>query len=269
MRNRLLLDPNDKFSQNAWDDVSLSPEALHKAQQKIKNDEAHLPTTPPTITYEPWHHFYTNHQTAFFKERHWILSEFPMLNTTNQRIFEVGCGTGSTLSQIPTTNHLFGIDCAAAAINIIQNRPNFIPTHFTTHNATLPQPFPQLYTNMDFVLLIFTLSAIHPDHHQTVLHHINRSLKPQGTLLFRDYAEMDLTQLRFKPHQILAPNLYQRGEGTYAYFFTLNYLQTLAQATNFTITHIQEDRRLLINRKKQLEMPRHWIQLQLTKNNPT
>jgi hypothetical protein len=50
-----------------------------------------------------WDSFYKINQSNFFKDRHWILREFPELqeaqefdNPKTKTILEVGCGVGNT-----------------------------------------------------------------------------------------------------------------------------------------------------------------------------
>jgi methyltransferase-like protein 6 len=42
-------------------------------------------------------------------------------------------------------------------------------------------------SSQDFVLCMFVLSAIHPQHHVAVIRKLTKALKPGGKLLFRDY----------------------------------------------------------------------------------
>jgi methyltransferase-like protein 6 len=51
----------------------------------------------------------------------------------------------------------------------------------------------------DLASLIFVLSAIHPEKHVIALKNIAAILKPNGKVIFRDYAENDHAMLRFKP----------------------------------------------------------------------
>ncbi|KAI5189345.1 tRNA N(3)-methylcytidine methyltransferase METTL2 [Nematocida sp. AWRm77] len=260
---RELTSEEDKFKHNAWDKVSISEEKIQEARMKIQNDETHIPAEHKEVSYEPWNAFYKKHRMSFFQERAWITKEFPELLQENKRVFEVGCGTGSSLSQIIQHSTVFGIDYSTSAISIIKHRPGFSQGTFQAHNAALPDPFP--YKDQDYILMIFTLSAIDPKAHPTVFRKIKDSLSPGGVLLFRDYGYMDLTQLRFKPEQILDKNFYQRGEGTCAYFFTEEAIRALAQNAGLEVIEYKEDKRLLINRKKKLEMQRSWIQARFRK----
>jgi methyltransferase-like protein 6 len=62
----------------------------------------------------------------------------------------------------------------------------------------------------DICLLIFTLSAVHPDNMADVLRVAFSGLRPGGALLFRDYGLYDMPSMRFPPEQLLANNLYFR-----------------------------------------------------------
>lgn len=250
----------DKYKENAWDNVELTEERKKEYEEKIRNDEAHIKTGLYSIEYNSWDIFYRKHKNLFFKDRKWIKNEFPELNSTGKRVLEIGCGTGSTLSQIASQD-VYGIDCSARAIEIISSREELKKKHFCVHDISSEKPIP--YSNMDYILLIFTLSAIHPSSHVSVLKKARDSMNKGGVLLFRDYAEMDMTQIRFKPHQILEKGFYKRGDGTYAYFFTRETLESIAKEAGLKIVSVIEEKKLLINRKKKIEMHRHWIQMKM------
>lgn len=130
-----------------------------------------------------WDAFYGIHQNNFFKDRHWLFTEFPELKTNNSdtgadspnrtNIFEIGCGVGNTIFPILKYNadpnlQLFGCDFSAKAIDIMRNHDEFdakrcqvFVLDATAQRWTDEVPFEE--NSLDIIVLIFVLSAIHPD----------------------------------------------------------------------------------------------------------
>jgi tRNAThr (cytosine32-N3)-methyltransferase len=124
--------------------------------------------------------------------------------------------------------------------------------------------------SVDVVLMIFIFSALSPSQWKQAVHNIYRVLKPGGEVLFRDYGRGDLAQVRFKKGRYLEENFYIRGDGTRVYFFEKDELIKIwtgieaddasAGSTGFEVVNLGVDRRLLVNRAKQLKMYRCWMQ---------
>jgi methyltransferase-like protein 6 len=77
-----------------------------------------------------WDIFYKNNQTNFFKDRHWCKSEFPELQTSGTRIFEIGCGVGNfLLPQLErnSTCFMYGCDFSPRAIQMLKDCPKYDP----------------------------------------------------------------------------------------------------------------------------------------------
>ena len=109
--------------------------------------------------------------------------------------------------------------------------------------------------------MVFVFLALHPDQWKQAVDNLSKVLKPGGEILFRDYGRYDLAQVRFKKGRLLDDNFYIRGDGTRVYFFTEEELEEIfCEKGPFKKEKIATDRRLLVNRKKQLKMYRNWLQ---------
>ncbi|KAL3699322.1 hypothetical protein R1sor_017344 [Riccia sorocarpa] len=77
----------------------------------------------PVFSPSAWESFHKNHSNAlFFKERRYLVKEFPELISGSRDItvLEVGCGTGSSVVPILRANGnatCYGCDCSAAALD--------------------------------------------------------------------------------------------------------------------------------------------------------
>lgn len=130
-------------------------------------------------------------ELSFFKDRHWLFTEFPELApdyagpgevstgpnpqdasaVQGRRIFELGCGVGNTIFPIlkysqDRTLRVFGCDFSATAIDIMNAHDEFDKERcqvFVMDATTEHWAVPFGEGTMDFIILIFVLSAIHPE----------------------------------------------------------------------------------------------------------
>lgn len=317
---RYLTDTKNVFEHNAWDNVVWDEEQEEEAKRKTEEQLAHPASQEDKERFnceadQFWDKFYGIHENRFFKDRHWLFTEFPELapeyylskeelaklsslgaggNTENAikeheeetpqtevfpgqsatfRIFEVGCGVGNTVYPVLKANNdpnlmVYCCDFSSTAIDLVKENPDYKCGRCTAFVCDISDPdstvpFPE--ASLDVIILIFVLSAIHPDRFQAVMNRLAGFLKPGGILLFRDYGRYDMAQLRFKKGRCLSENFYARGDGTRVYFFTQDELRTLM--TNAGLEERQNliDRRLQVNRGRQLKMYRVWIQCKYVK----
>jgi tRNAThr (cytosine32-N3)-methyltransferase len=126
--------------------------------------------------------------------------------------------------------------------------------------------------SVDVAVMIFIFSALSPLQWKKAVENVYRVLKPGGEVCFRDYGRGDLAQVRFRKGRYLEENFYIRGDGTRVYFFDRDELADLWSGKlttdgeagtvqpSFDVEELGVDRRLLVNRAKQLKMYRCWMQ---------
>ncbi|CAH0715573.1 unnamed protein product, partial [Brenthis ino] len=306
--NRLLENVDEVFKHNAWDNVQWDAEQEKAAAEKVELNslvtftEEHLKDLELNAD-KHWDAFYDIHQNRFFKDRHWLFTEFPELapdNTSapvrvfpssesnhgnneesiktvdfnNKRyIFEIGCGVGNTIfpilqySQDPNL-FIYGCDFSSKAIDIMKQNELYDTKRcevFVLDATSSAWNVPFAENSLDIIVLIFVLSAIDPSKMQIVISHIYKYLKPGGLVVFRDYGKYDLAQLRFKKGRCISNNFYARGDNTMVYFFTQQEISNLFKSVGFVEEQNLVDRRLQVNRGKMLTMYRVWIQAKYRK----
>lgn len=240
---------DDPYLHNAWDDPFISTETHIEKLNKLETHKNTHNNLKFISDPSHWDNFYTNHGTSFFKDRNWLLNSFPSINSGH--VLELGCGVGNSM---PHLMNATGIDFSHTAISLAKSRfPNF---KFFVHNLTNTIELPQT----DSVLMVFCLSAIDKSFHKFIFDKIWKCLKPGGKLFFKDYGYMDMVQLRYKQSQVVEENFYRRGDGTFTYFFKELEVKELAINSNFEIENLKVERKLLVNRKRKLEMYRVMIE---------
>ncbi|RDW68498.1 actin binding protein-like protein [Coleophoma crateriformis] len=285
--SRHLKDEADVFEFNAWDHVETDDTYKEYAElQYAKQRESPVSDFDKTrFNGDPakwWNNFYKNNTSNFFKDRKWLQQEFPVLSEITKAdagsitLLEVGAGAGNTAYPILAHNQnpnlkIHACDFSKKAVQVIRENEAYDTKNIQADvwdlaGDVLPTDLEE--GSVDIVVLIFIFSALSPAQWEQGVHNVYRLLKPGGEVLFRDYGRGDLAQVRFKKGRYLEENFYIRGDGTRVYFFEKEELENIwagegrapDNKPQFEIVEMGVDRRLLVNRAKQLKMYRCWMQ---------
>nr|GMC53080.1 putative methyltransferase [Ipomoea batatas] len=94
-----------------------------------------------------------------------------------------------------------------------------------------------------------------------VIQNLGKILKPDGYVLFRDYAIGDLAQERFiSKEQKISENFYVRGDGTRAFYFSDEFLINLFKENGFDTEEHALCFKQVENRSREIVMNRRWVQ---------
>ncbi|CAN8253841.1 unnamed protein product [Cochlearia groenlandica] len=118
---------------------------------------------------------------------------------------------------------------------------------------------------VDFVTLIFTLSAVPKERMPQAIKECFDVLKPGGMLLFRDYGLYDMTMLRFEVEKRIGFRQYMRSDGTLSYFFCLDTVRKLLTDAGFAEVELEYCCVKAINRRKGKDMYRVWVHAKFQK----
>lgn len=291
--HRTLSPSDDVFTYNAWDHVVPDSshisfcESQYAAQRSAPVsdfDRTRFNTNPEKW----WDLFYKQKSATFFKDRKWLVQEFPVLGDITKEdagpkvVVEVGAGAGNTAFPIMRINHnndltVHAVDFSARAVETMRGVEEY--AGFSTEDADtrcglmradvwdaagddLPPGVEE--GQVDVVIMIFIFSALNPRQWDKAVGNVLRMLKPGGQVLFRDYGRGDLAQVRFKAGRYMEENFYVRGDGTRVYFFETEELEGI-WGGGFDILNLDVDRRLIVNRQRRIKMYRCWIQGKFSK----
>ena len=233
-----------------------------------------------------------------------VLTQLTKQGAGPAKILEVGAGAGNTAFPILAANEndelmIHACDFSKKAVDLIRANEAYDESKIRAEVwdiacEKLPPGIQE--GSVDVVLLVFIFSALSPEQWHAAVSNIWKVLKPEGEVCFRDYGRGDLTQVRFKRGRLLEESFYIRGDGTRVYFFEEEELRKIwtgapakKEATErpmsnqcpvnaatqdersnpvwpaFEISSLGVDRRMLVNRQKQLKMYRCWLQARLKK----
>ncbi|XWS17618.1 hypothetical protein CRYUN_Cryun33cG0082500 [Craigia yunnanensis] len=198
-----------------------------------------------------WDQFYRQHQDKFFKDRHYLDKEWDQFFSScySYRVNvsdlgkQVGCGAGNAVFPLIATYP----DVFVHACDFSQREVNLVK--------------------------IFVLSAVSPEKMPLVLQNIKKVLKPNGYVLFRDYAVgivcpfADIYDIRKYGFQFLFNSVggVCHYAGIYmgikrAFYFSNEFLTSLFKEKGLDAEELGLCCKQVENRARELVMNRRWIQ---------
>lgn len=216
-----------------------------------------------------WQIFYHNHETGlFYKPRRYLCQEFARYLPVNDAssgdtdefiVLEVGCGHGCSIFPLigrlsPSTKYI-ATDFSPQALHIMSQHPRYDESVVTLKCWDITQASEIGMAHV--VLCVFVLSAIHPDQHVVVLRNLADTIECGGHILFRDYAEHDMTMYRHKIR--LGERLFRRLDGTLAFYFNDEYLRLIATSCELELIECSYATVCVKNRASRVSMNRVFI----------
>ncbi|KAF2077533.1 hypothetical protein CYY_001151 [Polysphondylium violaceum] len=206
-------------------------------------------------------------------------------------MFEVGCGVGNTtlpLLELNSNLYFHSFDFSQHAVKLLAQaveenegyRGRCVSFVFNAIDGYDSMPVKAEPNSMDLVIIIFVLSAMDPKTIPSCVDMCHKVLKPGGKVLIRDYAIDDMAQNRFDSTNIneidqqviasgsknkLGDNFHVRFDGTRAYYFSLEILESLFKEKGFKTEQNIYVERKVFNRKHNNLMERKFIQSKFIK----
>ncbi|KAL4585052.1 hypothetical protein LXL04_009665 [Taraxacum kok-saghyz] len=225
-----------------------------------------------------WDVFYKRHQDRFFKDRHYLDKEWGhyFSEAEEKVILEVGCGAGNTIFPLAATYpgiFIHACDFSPRAVDLVKAHKDFKKEKINAFACDLTSEDLMNHispSSVDIVTMIFVLSAVSPEKMSLVLKNIKKILKPNGYVLFRDYATGDLAQERLiSKDQKISENFFVRGDGTRAFYFSEEFLTNLFQENGFFMEECGVCCKQVENRSREIVMNRRWVQAAFRVNDKT
>ena len=157
------------------------------------------------------------------------------------------------MKQYFPTSNIYGVDVSSTAVQTLEQQ--ILDGHFAVgdiSDASLHIPCEP--STVDFVFLVFTLSAIDPAHHVDVFRNAARCLKLGGCVLFRDYSFYDLVQTRCKTS--LGEKRYVKLDAVGVAFFSLDNVANVCQYSGLEVIWQKYCTVKNTNRKKDVSIQR-------------
>ncbi|WZZ54452.1 hypothetical protein YC2023_054559 [Brassica napus] len=244
-----------------------------------------------------WDIFYKHHGDRFFKDRHYLDKEWNSYFSVSSKANSsgicsitysspefVGCGAGNTIFPlIATYPHIFVYACdfSPRAVDLVKAHEEYTETRVCAFASDLtgddldkhisPSSVDIVTMNIKRVLKVSIKFVLIPREDALPLPSCcSFVFQPNGCILFRDYAVGDLAQERFSgKDQKISDNFYVRGDGTRAFYFSNEFLETLFGKEGFEVEEIGVCCKQVENRSRELVMNRRWVQATFRLSNGT
>ncbi|KAI9991280.1 hypothetical protein PInf_018927 [Phytophthora infestans] len=266
----VLEDPKRVVCDDVW-----TEERERLAREHLSQDKSTIPQFWQNKYEEDaaksWDKFYKRNSTNFYKDRHYLHLVFEDLGVVPQTeekrtLLEVGSGVGNAalpLLEINPALNIVAIDFADSAIDLLKTQPLYDMARVSasvcdiTKDALPDAAFAN--GGVDFALLLFSLSALHPDKMKAAVKKVVAAIKPGGKLFFRDYGRYDQAQLRFRSGCKLQENFYVRQDNTRAYYFTTEEIADIFTEAGLVPVENEYIRRQYANRLHNVVRFRVWV----------
>lgn len=265
-----------------WNAFYLTKSSLYKDRHLLRSQL--VDAVSPSVAADPSVHVAPLHE----QQRHAAQHARDLL------LVEAGCGAGASVYPLLRANprlHVIAFDISDQAIRSLQRSPEYSPDRVTafvadaarTHSF-LPAILAVRPRGAHFVTAVWTLSALPPRACARAVRGLAAAVAPGGKLYVRDYAHGDMRERMFADagrrvdRSLLAGDdgasetgagedadgdgesrLFLRGDGTYAYFFTVDEVRKLFTAHGLDCISCVYEERAVHNRKLGMTMNRRWI----------
>ncbi|KAJ9626435.1 hypothetical protein H2203_004067 [Taxawa tesnikishii (nom. ined.)] len=207
--SRYLEEGDDIFAYNAWDHVETDDayKTFMETQTEFQRSNAVTEFDKKRFSEKPekwWDKFYSNNQANFFKDRKWLVQEFPILGEVTKEdagpttVLEIGAGAGNTAFPIAQMNKnpqlkVHACDYSKKAVEVIRANESYensvvqADVWDAAGEGEQSRPPGLQAGNVDIVIMIFIFSALSPSQWKQAVKNVWDLLKPGGLVLFRDY----------------------------------------------------------------------------------
>ena len=263
---------NGLWHEDEWteQDTRDAEHLLREAQERCTIPQHHAYSFHHSPLCKDWDSFYRQHETNFFKDRHYLQQVFPEEMKNPSTLVEVGCGVGNALLPLLQDGWtVWGLDFSQVAIDLLKRQEWFRKGRAHAYVWDISQPLdehndsPKPWLGVaNVTTLLFCLSALDPKDMGVAARNVAATIQPGGMLLFRDYGRYDEAQLKLGQSRgkRLGENYYRKHDGTRVYYFSLQDLKQLfVQDAGLEMVELEYIRRVYYNRGTGVKRRRVWV----------